>query len=521
MEGYHISESGFEQGTPLRTPNQKLGLHESVLQTVNLDNLSPSSATGSSVASLKEGSGSSSSSFSDSEPESFNSSVNHYHRLPVNTDGKGLLQEIELKEESPGLEQQNHLAAEDKADNILWDKENRSYEELLRKFIKNEEELRISNLKLQASEKEIGSLKSQIERSQGQLDHVQKELKMREDDLKHEKGQLMELQKQTADLETHVPDCCYKIAKLVEELEVAREQLKVSNDEIARLRNELDRSSDATRQLQVQLEAAQECVATFKGQLDSGRKQIQELEDRILSFEANESRLELEMQKLNAEILDSQSQFSLEKEQLQSEISSLSEEKVQLDSRLEEWESRSNLFENKLIECEAEKVKLEELHSAHQMILQGEVSRLKEELDEKRHGIESLNKEFDRHKHKYDMLMTEKDGANAKIHRLVAEVSSRDNLMENMERELCQLHSQQAEVISVSEARLRLVNDLKLKVEELETEVARQKAVIADRAEEKREAIRQLCFSLEHYRSGYQELRQAFVGHKRQAVIAS
>ncbi|KAI4306571.1 hypothetical protein L6164_029836 [Bauhinia variegata] len=155
------------------------------------------------------------------------------------------------------------------------------------------------------------------------------------------------------------------------------------------------------------------------------------------------------------------------------------------------------------------------------MVLQDEVSRLKEELDERRHGIESLNKEFDRHKHKYDMLMTEKDGANAMIHKLMAEVRSRDNQIENMERELRQLRSQQAELISVSEARLGLVNELKLKVEELETEVTMQKALISDRAEEKREAIRQLCLSLEHYRSGYQELRQAFLGHKRYAVIAS
>jgi hypothetical protein len=65
------------------------------------------------------------------------------------------------------------------------------------------------------------------------------------------------------------------------------------------------------------------------------------------------------------------------------------------------------------------------------------------------------------------------------------------------------------------------VDELRLKVVELEKEVDGQRVELSAVAEEKRAAIRQLCFSLEHYRSGYKELREAFLGHKRHSVMAS
>ncbi|GAU41283.1 hypothetical protein TSUD_349230 [Trifolium subterraneum] len=51
------------------------------------------------------------------------------------------------------------------------------------------------------------------------------------------------------------------------------------------------------------------------------------------------------------------------------------------------------------------------------------------------------------------------------------------------------------------------VNKLELRVRELEQEVTRQNSVIADMAEETKEAIRQLRFTI--------ELRLTFIKHKR------
>lgn len=490
--------------TPYYTPYQKQGLQKSGPQPVNLD-FSPSSGGVSSAASQKEGSeSSSSSSSSDSETDSCIKSVIHYHGTAVNTDDEGTTQG-KLKEDLADTERQNQFVGEGG---------NNSYDELLKKFIKNEEELRVSNLKLKLSEEEIIKLKNQNEKSEGQLDSVQKELTLNKDELENKKGQVLELQKQKAELETHVPN-------LVEQLEVANEQLKISNDEVARLRKELGSSSAETRQLQDQLEVAQENVTKLEGQLDSGRKQICELEDRITWFKTNETNLEVEVQKLKDEMHDVQAQFSFVKDQLHSDIASLSEIKTQLTSTLEEWESRSHLLANKLRRCEAEHLEQEELYATQQMVMQGEISSLKEELHQRRHDVEAVNKEFDMHKQKYDMLMTEIDEANANIDNLKAEISFRDDQIANMDRELIQLRAQESELITRSETRLNLVNELKLKVEELEKEVTRQNVVISDRDEEKREAIRQLCFSLDHYKSGYKEILQAFTGHRRHTVIAS
>jgi chromosome segregation ATPase len=515
MEGSDDFGEAFDQesllATQYYTPHPKKILPKSGIQPVNLD-FSPSSGGVSSAASMKEGSSRSpSSSSSDSESESFIKSVIHYQGTPVNTDGKQP-PEGKLKEDLPDTERQSQLVEEG---------ENRSYDDLLKKFLKNEEELRVSNFKLQLSEEEIIKLKNQIEKSEGQLDNVQKELTLNKEELEYEKGQVLELRKQTAELETHVPDCCYKIASLVEQQEVANEHLKISNTEVARLRKELESRSSENHQLQGHLGMAQENVVKLERQLDSGSNKIRELEDMIAWFKANETNHELEVQRMKAEMLDVQEQFSLERDQLHSEIVSLSEMKIDLTSRLEEWECRSNLLEKKLRQFETENLEQEELYATQQMVMQGEISSLKEELSQRRHEVEAVNKEFDKHKQKFDMLMTEKDEANAKIDKLKAEISFRDDQIANMERELFQQRTQQAELTAESETRLNLLNELKLKVEEFEKEVTRQNAVISDRDEEKREAIRQLCFSIDHYRSGYKELLQAFTGHRRRTVIAS
>ncbi|XP_045792643.1 protein NETWORKED 4B-like [Trifolium pratense] len=515
MEGSDDFGEGFDQesllATQYYTPHPKQILPKSGLQPVNLD-FSPSSGGVSSATSVKEeGSRSPSSSSSDSEPESFIKSVIHYQGTPVNTDGEQS-PEGKLKEDLPDMERPSQFVGEG---------ENRSYDELLKKFIKNEEELRVSNFKLQLSEEEIIKLKNQIEKSEGQLDNARKELTLNKEELEYEKGQVLELQKQTAELETHVPDCCYKIANLVEELEVANEHLKISNNEVARLRKELESRSSETHQLQGHLRVTQENVVKLESWLDSERNKVRELEDTIAWFKANETNHELEVQRMKAEMLDVQEQFSFERDQLHSEIVSLSEMKIDLTSRLEEWECRCNLLEKKLRQCETENLEQEELYATQQIVMQGEISSLKEELSQRRHEVEAVNKEFDKHKQKFDMLMTEKDEANAKMDKLKAEISLRDDQIANTERQLLQQHTQQAGLTAESEARLYLLNVLKLKVEELEKEVTRQNVVISDRDEEKREAIRQLCFSIDHYRSGYKELLQAFTGHRRRTVIAS
>ncbi|RHN69787.1 hypothetical protein MtrunA17_Chr3g0128561 [Medicago truncatula] len=72
-------------------------------------------------------------------------------------------------------------------DSLLWEIDNRSYDKLLKKCIENEEELRVTNLKLQLSEKEVINLKVQVENSKGQFDNVCEELKLKEDEMHKQK----------------------------------------------------------------------------------------------------------------------------------------------------------------------------------------------------------------------------------------------------------------------------------------------------------------------------------------------
>ncbi|KAB1993151.1 hypothetical protein ES319_D13G009600v1 [Gossypium barbadense] len=141
------------------------------------------------------------------------------------------------------------------------------------------------------------------------------------------------------------------------------------------------------------------------------------------------------------------------------------------------------------IDCLSPLPVIESLLAVQETNLQGQINQLKTELNEKGIQIEALNKNLDKMKLKYDMLMKDKDCVTATVNNLVAE------LTKNLE------------------------DELKLKIKDLEKEVDKQRNMILDVSEEKREVIRQLTFSLDHYRSGYKEL-QTFLKHKRQAFIA-
>jgi chromosome segregation ATPase len=452
VQSFGSSEFGSGQGSPLLTPDQKLGFHNSGHQVINSD-ISLSSGAGSSVLSLKEGTESSPSSFSsDSETESFNLTLNNYLGPPMDFDGKVLHHRIsEMETELPSMKEKFWTAGKDNMDNLLKVEEKDRYDELLGRISQSEEELRVSNLKLQLSEKEIARLKSELEKGESaivlagsmqvQLECVQEDIKMREAEVKLEKGRVLELQNQIAELEARISDSSNQIRRLVEESELTRERLKGSDEEILKLKLELAvRMSEGTHELQGELEVAREEIAMLQTQLDSAKRKALELEESVVRYKTSVSNRDVEVRELKVALRDAQEQFSREKAQLQSDISSLSEKQTLFDATLKEWELRSGSLENEIRQCEAEKVELKGLHVAHEMALQSEINQLKDELIERRENVEILNKDFDGLKLKFDMLMAEKDGLNAKLHTLVAEVSSRDNQIQQLEGHLCELH---------------------------------------------------------------------------------
>ncbi|KAK0593283.1 hypothetical protein LWI29_034176 [Acer saccharum] len=430
--------------------------------------------------------------------------------IPITIDGEGFTEFSSLKKKIQEAE-------DDNADSLLEGRENGSYEELLGRIIEYEEKLRVSNLRLQLSEEEAARLKSELHT---QIQSAQRDMKMKEADLESERRQVFQLQKQITELETHVSESDFEIERLLRELELTRERLGGFDEEIERLKNELvNEISEGTRLVQGQLKLAQEDVAMLNAKLDSERRKVLESQERIVKHERDLSVCDDKIHELKFALSDAHENFTLEIAQLQSEISSLLEKQALGDERLKEQELLCKSLEEKLWKSEAENMETVDFYDRRERDMQDEITQLMEGVTEKGNHVEALSKDLDMLKLKHDMLMAEKDEVTAKVNTLMAEASSRDDRIRQMEEHMQRLHMEHTDLISGSETSHKLADELRVRVTELEKEVDRQRIIISDRAEEKREAIRQLCFSLEHYRSGYKELREAFLGIKRHTVI--
>ncbi|OVA17310.1 KIP1-like [Macleaya cordata] len=369
-----------------------------------------------------------------------------------------------------------------------------------------EAELLHTNKKLEDSEAEISRLKLEIEENKSSSEATH-DLHVESPSAPHNiESRNIELgfeSNQTADLEGDVYlDQVSTIKGLEEELRVRNEKLRLSEEEIATLILELEGAKSSLKYIELR-EA--------------------ELQDRNKMLEVSVSSRDQEIRELKVAISDADQKFSLEKSQLETVISGLSESRSQLERELKDWESRVRSLEEEIKRGEAEKTELRVLQGTREVRMHTEMERLKAEIGERGNRVEELNKSLDALKLKYDMLTAERDGVNAKVSSLVAEVGCRDDRIGQMEEHLHRLHLEHVELITRCEGARKQVEEQRMRLRDLEEEVERQRVVISEGAEEKREAIRQLCFSLEHYRNSYHQLRQAFLVHKRPAspVLAS
>lgn len=443
------SDCGSPQGTPELSSDQKPCFNTS--SNRGLDILFDSGG-GSSTLSLKDGTDSSSSSSSDSESESFNSSIdNNYAVSRAQRNGRGLKKKLlELETELPSnIKESFWVDEEDKV----------NYDELHDKIARTEEELKVSNMKLQSSENEVARLRSELEKNettillseglQAQLESAEKNKQEMEADLQVEKRRVVELEQQIEQLETRALESDTEIKRLIEEVEMCREMLKSSDNKITSLTHEL---------------------------------------------EITKSDYHLQMNEFEISFQDAQKRFHAEKERMHTDI---------------------------LRQVEADKTEMRNLHNVHETALQGEINQLKEELFARSESLAALNRHHDELKLKYDMLVAEKDEMSARVNTLLADKESRESQVHELENRLQHLQIEKEGLIKGSENLNKQIDDLKLRISELHEEVKMQKVLIEDGADGKREAIRQLCFSLEHYRSGYHELREAFIRHKPRPVLSA
>uniref|UniRef100_A0A1J3H2H5 Uncharacterized protein n=1 Tax=Noccaea caerulescens TaxID=107243 RepID=A0A1J3H2H5_NOCCA len=269
----------------------------------------------------------------------------------------------------------------------------------------------------------------------------------------------------------------------------------------------------------LKLQDSEQEIEILKGEAEKKESALILAENLMNELQVNRECLvvsDAEISKLKELLSDCQQSFSTEKTKLENDIAALLEKQMFLEARVKEVESHGEVLVDQIKHSDAEKLEMQR----REVQWQAELNALKTDLASRDEHIEALNKDFDKHKLRYDMLMAEKDGVCAQLDNLKAEMRSRDIQIEQMEEQLNRLRYEQTELVSESGNTKNTVEELRAVVKELEKQAELQRKVISEGEEEKREAIRQLCFSLDHYKSGYRQLLQLLSSsNKRQQAI--
>lgn len=259
-------------------------------------------------------------------------------------------------------------------------------------------------------------------------------------------------------------------------------QLEAQVKELEQTSNDLDDSSAEIIKLQ-------EIIKDLQGRLENDSNDKSVLEERAMELEQVRRQLE-----------DSRAEASMKLQTTIKNLNQVLEEKAELENRMKDAEQATSDL-NSLVgsldgKLKATEAQLEQLHAEKaEAILESEKQ------------ISELNQAIARLKTRLELLSSEKDAVDTKASALLTDVAVRDEKLKETDRHLQQLHLEHVELIGAADAARKDASGLRSRVRELEVEVERQRLMVADSAEGKREAIRQLCFSLDHYRHGYQQLR--------------
>ncbi|KAL3850526.1 hypothetical protein ACJIZ3_012408 [Penstemon smallii] len=486
-QGSGISDVGSEPPSTIPSPDQRPSRRKTGPRAAGFDYFLGSNGSGSDLNS-KEGDESST---LDSESESDDSSVNNYSATHINDEDQVLRRKIiELDVELREVKEKLRVQEEDISEGSFKKPSDDEYSKFSSKIATYEEELLVAKEKIQLSEEEITRLTIELESYKY----------MGEDVVMQKDPNVLELS--TEDLGTQ-----NKIQKLEEELKIGQEKLHESEKQVADLKQELTSKSSSIQDLQDQLKSAQKEVTLWKNKLDREKREVSKVLDRIVRYKINLSDREQEIRGLKEAISNANKSLSEENEQLKAEATRLLKEQTYLEDNLKELDLRCQSLEEELRRAKAGKAEAE-------VMFEAQIEKLKADISERNVSIEELTKNL-------EAVHAEKANLYIKISELSAEMSSKDDRIDQMSNHLQQLHMEHMELIAGAEGARKFAEELRFRIKELEREVEKKEETILEGAEEKREAIRQLCFSLEHYRNGYHRLRQAVVGNKRMLVMAS
>lgn len=331
--------------------------------------------------------------------------------------------------------------------------------------------------------KRITELESELQKFQ-----MQQEDKIKNDniieDLRIQNEKLeIELQKYESVAPRSDDDKEERIRILEADLKTMREKLNDSVEEMKRLRYELENNGPSSNPLQEKLVSAQKEISSWKSKLEKEKREVLKLQDRITRYKTNLSERDREIRAMRETLSNANKTLSEENMQLQEQVTKLLKERALLDDTLKESDLRCQFSDAELVRMKVVRVEME-----------GEIEKLK----------------------------FEKNNLEIKVNELDRELTLKDRQIDGLNQHLDQLHLEHIELVDRISKSNKSIEELTSRGAELEKEISRQQEVIKETAEEKREVIRQLCFSLDHYRDGYQMMRQAFMGHnKRHPVIAA
>ncbi|KAI3829927.1 hypothetical protein L1987_04059 [Smallanthus sonchifolius] len=325
--------------------------------------------------------------------------------------------------------------------------------------------------------KRITELESALQKVQIKNDNIVEELRVQNEKLETELQKYESMAPRSDDVKEE------KIRALEIDLKTMREKLNGSEEEIKRLRYELENSGPSSNHLQEKLGSAQKEISSWKSKLEKEKREVLKLQDRITRYKTNLSERDREIRAMRETLSNANKTLSEENMQLQEQVTKLLKENAFLNDTIKECDLRCQFSDAELRRMKIIKIEME-----------GEIEKLKFENNE----------------------------LAVKVNELDQALTLKDEQINGLSQHLDQLHLEHIKLVDRISKSNKSIEELTSRGEELEKEISRQREVIKEGAEEKREVIRQLCFSLEHYRDGYQMMRQAFMGHnKRHPVMAS
>ncbi|WOK95877.1 hypothetical protein Cni_G04584 [Canna indica] len=373
----------------------------------------------------------------------------------------------------------------------LKEQEEKSYHEHRNvKILALEEEVSAANWALHTAESEILDLKKKLEDTNVSLEYKDKELSS-------EKKKTADLEELTIMLQNAALDHKHETEVLKAATEATAKQfLSELSDRDFKIKERANELVNAKEMFFKEKSSLEGQLADLEGVNMALKSEIESLLNEKLSLETQLSEMEIVIQELRVSTMNSIEKTLQEKSAFEAEVAALSQSNASLEARI-------NMLYVQIRQLEDDKI------------------QACEESLERKKQIAELNENLDALKVKVDMLTAEKDTLSAKVDSLVNDVKHRDDRIVQIDQHLHELHLEHTKLIMEMEEAKKAGSDLKLRMKELEDEVERQKVVICDGAEGKREAIRQLCFSLEYYRDGYHQLRQLLQGHRRSAIAAN